>query len=215
MASKSPTTHQEPPHSILLTIDVEDWFQVENFKACIPFSSWSSCQLRVEKNTHALLDLFDSLSEKSASRIQCTFFVLGWIAERLPHLVRERHARGHEVASHGFYHELCSLTTDQELQRDLVDSKNLIEDIIGAPVTGYRAPSFSVSEDTLHQIHQAVSHNDKLASAVEMSVSNTADKERFRARVAGSGGAAKKTAKKGAKKTAKKSAKKASKKTSR
>jgi hypothetical protein len=114
-------------HFILLTIDVEDWFQVENFKPWIPFSSWSSRELRVEKNTRRLLDLLDSTScgqsviqnEQPATSNQqpvskttnssnpinspkATFFVLGWVAERLPHLVREIHTRGHELqnASH-------------------------------------------------------------------------------------------------------------------
>jgi hypothetical protein len=83
--------------SILLTIDVEDWFQVENFKPWIPFSSWPSYELRVEKNTHRLLDLLDLASFKfqvSSFKISATFFVLGWLAERLPHLVREIHSRG-------------------------------------------------------------------------------------------------------------------------
>jgi hypothetical protein len=113
-----------PPH-ILLTIDVEDWFQVENFKEFIPYSSWPSRELRVEKNTQRLLDLLDKASHQPSAisyqldkervtdngepkKVCATFFVLGWLAERLPHLVREIHARGHEVASHGYQHELCS-----------------------------------------------------------------------------------------------------------
>ena len=182
---------------ILLTIDVEDWFQVENFKQYIPYSSWSSCELRVERNTHHLLDLFDSvggrkLTQKSspskclkrsdpqgpsplltphapegyeppsflASQLQAkcrpkaTFFILGWLGKRLPNLVREIHARGHEVASHGYSHELCSACSTEELKNDLTLSKKLLEDVIGAPVYGYRAPSFSINDDILKVVEQ-------------------------------------------------------------
>ncbi len=145
--------------NILLTIDVEDWFQVENFKEYIPFSSWSSRELRVEKNTHRLLDLFDSVELQHpnipASRHQApchpraTFFILGWLAERLPALVREIIDRGHEVASHGYHHNLCNELTPEDLKQDLTKSKELLEDIIGEPVLGYRAPNFSISDDAL------------------------------------------------------------------
>jgi polysaccharide deacetylase family protein (PEP-CTERM system associated) len=160
---------------ILLTIDVEDWFQVENFRPWIPFETWDQYELRVEKNTHRLLDLFDSVElvahssqltaenqkeinyELSAisyelgqnSRPKATFFVLGWIAERLPHLVREIHSRGHEVASHGYNHNLCNQLSHSELKKELTDSKNLLEDITGSEVFGFRAPNFSISDDIL------------------------------------------------------------------
>lgn len=141
--------------TILLTIDVEDWFQVENFKQWIPFSSWDSHELRVEKNTHRLLDLFDSFdsvqTQTSVSRfpIKATFFILGWIAKCLPHLVREIHNRGHEIASHGKNHHLCSKQSHKELKKDLADSKNLLEDIIGHQVYGFRAPSFAINRSIL------------------------------------------------------------------
>lgn len=147
--------------TILITIDVEDWFQVENFKPWIPFSSWPSCELRVEKNTQRLLDLFDSveLNNKQqttgnarTNKLRATFFVLGWLAERLPGLVREIQARGHEVASHGYNHGLGNRQSLEDLKKDLIDSKELLEDIIGEPVYGYRAPSFSVNDDILKVI---------------------------------------------------------------
>ena len=269
-------------YHLLITIDVEDWFQVENFKQFIPFSSWPSYALRVEKNIHRILDLLDSQSsgvssqqsvstnlyparpvgpadgtgvksggyltgatnsinpikpsdslrrrriftpcnarpverearstgaepisqgelsqflpetekkEKSSksskscltemresttehpeSSKSClrrmtkaskscltknspkaTFFVLGWIAQRLPHLVREIHTRGHEVASHGCSHNLCNEQSIDDLRKDLSDSKKVLEDIVGAPVFGYRAPSFSISDDILKIIEE-------------------------------------------------------------
>ncbi len=145
-------------NSILLTIDVEDWFQVENFKPWIPFSSWSTRELRVEKNTHRLLDLFDTFVSTrnpkpgTQNPITATFFILGWIAERLPNLVREIHNRGHEVASHGYNHNLCSECSSDDLKTDLINSKKLLEDIIGDRVYGYRAPSFAISNDLLKTI---------------------------------------------------------------
>ncbi len=145
-------------HKIVLTVDVEDWFQVENLKGCIPFSSWDKRELRVERNTHLLLDLFDSCSEKrklrdcKSSDITVTFFVLGWIAEKLPHLVREIHERGHEVASHGYFHYLCTACSQVQLREELIRSKEYLEDIIGVPVVGFRAPSFSVSNTILETI---------------------------------------------------------------
>ncbi len=138
-------------HAILLTFDVEDWFQVENFKKYIPYSSWSSQELRVKKNTIKLLDL---LSDAPVP-IQATFFVLGWVAERLPDLVREIDQRGHEVASHGYEHHLCYNQSLDELRLDLVKSKKLLEDIIGKEVSGYRAPSFSISDETLTLVQEA------------------------------------------------------------
>lgn len=139
---------------ILFTVDVEDWFQVENFKSRIPLSSWSSYELRVERNVHRLLDLLDLLSAQdshsdSSSKLQATFFVLAWIAERLPELIREINARGHEIASHGYFHNLCFQQSRIELKKDLLDSKKLLEDIIGEPIFGYRAPSFSINSEAL------------------------------------------------------------------
>ncbi len=140
--------------TILITVDVEDWFQVENFKPWISFDSWPDRQLRVEANVHRLLDLFDSAGKNvgqgpGSARICATFFILGWIARQRPGLVREIKERGHEVASHGNRHELCNNLSSEELRQDLLSSKKLLEDIIGAPVVGYRAPSFSISEPIL------------------------------------------------------------------
>ena len=156
--------------TILITIDVEDWFQVENFRPWIPFETWDQRELRVENNTHRLLDLFDSIElqppslpaskpqtddyELSAmsyekSHPKATFFILGWLAERLPHLVREILSRGHEIASHGYNHNLCNQLSDIEFKKDLIDSKNRLQDITGSAVAGYRAPNFSVNDDVL------------------------------------------------------------------
>ncbi len=136
---------------ILLTFDVEDWFQVENFKSYIPFSSWSSYELRVETNTHKILDLLDSFSFSP----KATFFIMGWIAQKLPQLVREIQTRGHEVASHGFNHHLCTKLSKQTLFNDIEKSRKLLEDITGTSVIGYRAPSFAINNDILKLIRDA------------------------------------------------------------
>lgn len=144
--------------SILLTVDVEDWFHVENFKKNIPFASWSSCELRVERNTHELLNFFDSLptdsGDRDGSKPQATFFVLGWVAERMPELVREIQHRGHEIASHGYLHKLAGEHSTVDLIEDISASKKLLEDITGAPVNGYRAPSFSINPQVLRVIEE-------------------------------------------------------------
>ena len=157
-------------HQILLTVDVEDWFHVENFRQIIHPSTWPSFESRVERNTYRLLELFSEVRLSSTSQesnyvirpddpnpstrtplpgIKATFFILGWVAERMPHLVREIHSLGHEVASHGFNHELAGNCRHEDLKRDIEDSKKLLEDIIGGRVCGYRAPSFSINTDML------------------------------------------------------------------
>ncbi|MBT8349731.1 MAG: DUF3473 domain-containing protein [Deltaproteobacteria bacterium] len=147
------------PPSILITVDVEDWFQVENFKPYIPFSTWPQKELRVEKNVHRLLNLFDTFNEQRTTNdghkkksMKATFFVLGWLAKRIPHLINEIHDRGHEVASHGFSHNLCAEQSSHSLKQDLLDSKKLLEDTIGYSVNGFRAPSFSINNDILKVI---------------------------------------------------------------
>ena len=149
-------------YHILLTVDVEDWFQVENLKAAISFESWSTRELRVERNTYKLLDLFDSINLQPATgnpltknSLKATFFVLGWLAERLPNLVREIRARGHEVGSHGYSHALCGQSSNEDLREDFAKTRKLLEDIIGATIYGYRAPSFSISDDILRMIADA------------------------------------------------------------
>lgn len=137
--------------SMLMTFDIEDWFQVENFKQKIPFSSWKNRELRVEKNTHKILDLLDSFH----FRPRATFFVLGWIADKVPSLVREIKKRGHEVASHGNYHHLCTLQSPEALFADLCASRKRLEDVTGDEIFGYRAPSFSVDNHILRLIRKA------------------------------------------------------------
>lgn len=125
---------------LAMSVDVEDWFQVENLKSVVPRESWDSYPLRVDANTRFLLDLFDE------TKTTATFFTLGWVAERLPGLVKEIAARGHEVASHGYGHELLYDIGPDRFREDIRRAKGVLEEAAGAPVTGYRAPSFSITE---------------------------------------------------------------------
>lgn len=161
--------------TILFTIDVEDWFQVENFKPYIPYSAWEKCELRVERNIHIILDLLDGIqlpgafgSSKYGRKPKATFFILGWIAERLPGLVHEIAKRGHEVASHGFHHDLCSNLSNSALKNDLISSKKLLEDMVGQPVIGYRAPSFSIDNRILKLVNSSGYLYDASYNSFEM-----------------------------------------------
>jgi len=123
-----------------MSIDVEDWFQVENLKGAIPRAEWDRCELRVERNTARILEILDGCGARA------TFFVLGWVAERCPELVCTITAAGHEVASHGYGHELVYLLRPSEFRDDVLRSKHQLEDLTGRPIRGYRAPSFSITD---------------------------------------------------------------------
>lgn len=126
-----------------LTIDVEDYFQVENFKKYIKFSDWEQYESRVVKNTQKLLEIL------KFADVRATFFVLGWIGERFPELIKKIHQDGHEIASHGYAHQLVDTQTPEEFRADLRKAKAILEDIIQEPVLGYRAPSFSITKNSL------------------------------------------------------------------
>jgi len=127
----------------ILTIDVEDYFQVENFKKVIRFSDWGGYELRAVRNTEKILDI---LANKN---VKATFFVLGWLAERAPQLVKKIHQAGHEIASHGYAHNMVCAQTPDEFRQDLRKAKKILEDIIQEPVLGYRAPTYSITKDSL------------------------------------------------------------------
>jgi polysaccharide deacetylase family protein (PEP-CTERM system associated) len=124
----------------VMSIDVEDWFQVQNLGAAIRRDTWSGRQLRVERNMDVMLALM------AEHDVHATCFVLGWIAERCPALIRRIAREGHEIASHGYGHELLSHLSQDEFRADIRHSKALLEDLTGAEVTGYRAPNFSITD---------------------------------------------------------------------
>ena len=126
-----------------MTVDVEDYFQVSAFERVVARERWDGFESRVCRNTERLLALFD------AEGVSATFFVLGWVAERFPALVRQIAAAGHELASHGYAHRLVYELTPGEFRDDLRRAKAAIEAAAGVPVAGYRAPSFSITKRSL------------------------------------------------------------------
>ena len=126
-----------------LSVDLEEHFQVSNFEHVVDRSRWGEQPSRVADSTKRLLDLFD------ATKSRATFFVLGWVAERQPGLVREIAARGHEIACHGYGHEIVYRIGPVRFREDLRRARSAIEGAAGVRPVGYRAPSFSVTEDSL------------------------------------------------------------------
>lgn len=132
----------------MLTFDVEDWFQAPNLKDMIRKDSWGSKELRVKENTKKLLSILDKYETKA------TFFILGWVAERIPDLVREIHGRGHEIACHGYAHELIYNLSVDGFREDIRRSRNILADITGEKILGYRAPCFSITEWALDVLNE-------------------------------------------------------------
>lgn len=134
-----------PPGPVInaMTVDIEDYFQVAAFEKCIRREDWPRWPVRVEANTRRVLELF------GRHDVHATFFVLGWVAERFPALVRDIAAAGHEVASHGFGHERLTTLSRSEFREGIIRTKHLLEDMAGTAVSGYRAPSYSIGPGTL------------------------------------------------------------------
>ena len=125
-----------------LSVDVEDWFQVGAFENTISRDEWGSLKSRVEANVDAIIDLF------AEAGVRATFFTLGWVAERHPALIRRIADRGHEIASHGYDHARVHRFDTPQFATDIIKAKRILEDASGQPVTGYRAPSFSIDART-------------------------------------------------------------------
>lgn len=126
-----------------MTVDVEDYFQVSAFENTIGRDSWDTIPVRVTKNTERILRLF------SDHEVKATFFMLGWVAERFPELVKKIVEQGHELASHGYSHYRVTSQTRSEFSEDIIRTKKLLEEISGVEVKGYRAPSYSIGKANL------------------------------------------------------------------
>jgi polysaccharide deacetylase family protein (PEP-CTERM system associated) len=142
------------------TVDVEDYFQVSAFEKHIHRGQWDRWESRVVANTHRILQLLDRHAVKA------TFFVLGWIGERYPQLVRDIHARGHEIGSHGYWHRLIYEQTPDEFRADLRRSRDVLQDAIGQPVTAHRAASFSITKKSLWALEILVEEGFLVDSSV-------------------------------------------------
>ena len=135
-----------------MSVDVEDYFQVSAFENHVSRGDWDSLPSRLPRNIERILQLFDDADCKA------TFFTLGWVAAKLPKLVADIAAQGHEIASHGFGHSRVWTQTPKQFLEDVSRARNILEDVSGKSVIGYRAPSFSVSGESLwaHEVlHEA------------------------------------------------------------
>ena len=127
----------------VVSVDVEDYFHAETFAGIVQRSEWDSYASRVEDNTRRLLDLFARLN------VEATFFVLGWVAERFPKLVRDIASTGHEVACHSYWHRLIYKLDPAEFRSDTYRAKQVIEQAAGVQIYGYRAPTYSIVMSSL------------------------------------------------------------------
>ncbi|HEY5536957.1 MAG TPA: XrtA system polysaccharide deacetylase [Ignavibacteria bacterium] len=144
-----------------LSIDLEDWFCVHNLSSVIKKEDWDKCEYRVEKNSSKILDLLDKYNTKA------TFFVLGWIAEKSPQLIKEIENRGHEIASHGYYHTLITSLTPEEFESDLKRGVEAIKKTgVTQEILGFRAPSFTIVDKTKWALEILEKNNFKYDSSV-------------------------------------------------
>ena len=128
--------------SCVFSVDVEDWFHILDVPSTPAYEAWDAMPSRVETSFRRMLEVF---AEKD---VRVTLFFLGWVAERFPHLVREAQQQGHEIASHGMRHELVFEIGRERFQADIQRAREVLEDISGTAVLGYRAPGFSVAPET-------------------------------------------------------------------
>jgi polysaccharide deacetylase family protein (PEP-CTERM system associated) len=143
-----------------LTFDVEEYFHAEVFAGAIARAQWSTLESRVARATERLLALLAETGTRA------TFFVLGWVAERHPELVRAIATQGHEVACHGYAHEMITRQSRAEFTEDIHRAKATIEDAAGVSVTGYRAPTFSVVRETLWSLEVLVQSGFQYDSSI-------------------------------------------------
>jgi len=142
------------------TVDVEDYYHVSGFEQHVERSQWEGYDSRVEASTRRIL----ALLEKHG--VRATFFVLGWVADHHPDLVREIHAGGHEIGSHGYWHRLIYNQTPDEFRADLVRSRDVLEDLISQAVTAYRAPSFSITNRSLWALDILIEEGFQIDSSI-------------------------------------------------
>ena len=135
------TTSTQLRHAF--TVDVEDYYQVSAFAKRVSFDDWGNFPSRVVENTHRILDLL------SRHSVRGTFFILGWVAERHPDLVRDIQAAGHEIGCHSYAHQIVYELSHEEFRDDLRRARDILTDIVGEPVVSYRAPSFSITDRSL------------------------------------------------------------------
>ena len=143
-----------------ITIDLEDWFCAKNLSGIIKYEQWNKCELRIVENTKRLLDILERKNTKA------TFFVLGWIAERVPDLIKEIDSLGHEIASHGYSHISIYNMSNADFEEDIKRALSVKKGIINNDIIGYRSPSFSVTVNTLWALSVLEKNGFKYDSSV-------------------------------------------------
>lgn len=135
----------------ILTIDVEDWYHILELDSTPKTQEWEKCESRIEKNFIRMLDILDEYETKA------TCFFLGWIAQKYPHLVKLAFLRGHEIASHGYGHQLLTTQSERHFYDDIMLAKKVLQDITGSHVLGYRAPGFTITRKTIWAFEALIS----------------------------------------------------------
>jgi polysaccharide deacetylase family protein (PEP-CTERM system associated) len=143
-----------------LSFDIEDYYQVEAFKQFVRFEDWPQYSSRVAANTRKISDILDERNVKA------TFFILGWVAERFPALVKRLAADGHEIATHGYAHQMVYTQTPAEFEADLAHSIAVLSDLSGQPILGYRAPTYSIIEDSFWAFEILMRHKIRYDSSI-------------------------------------------------
>lgn len=143
-----------------MTIDVEDYFQVSAFEKHIAYEDWDGKELRVGRNVGKILDLLEK------NQVKATFFVLGWIAQRLPGMVREIASAGHEIASHGLRHTRVTQQEPGAFRDDVTNTKRILEDTVGQEVIGYRAATYSITEQNLWALDVLAETGHRYSSSI-------------------------------------------------
>lgn len=146
--------------SNILTVDLEDWYQVHSLRHIVNFQDWDKYEDRVEIGANKLLSILNEYNTKA------TFFVLGWVAEKYPELIRSIHSEGHEIASHGYAHKLIYEQGPKEFEKDLKRSIEILETITSKKVEGYRAPSWSIVRETLWALDVLAENGIKYDSSI-------------------------------------------------
>lgn len=148
------------PVTNALTIDVEDYFQVSAFENNIDRKTWDSLEHRVSRNMDKIFEIFSQANVKS------TFFILGWVAERYPDIVKKIIENGHELASHGYGHQRVSDLTRVQFTQDVTHAKNILEDISGHEIKGYRAPSYSIGKKNIWALEVLAETGHQYSSSI-------------------------------------------------
>ena len=143
-----------------MTVDVEDYFQVSAFESHISKNQWDTLPHRVDRNTHHVLDIFEK------NGVKATFFTLGWVAERYPNLIRRIVADGHELACHGYEHIRVTQQTPEQFRVDIVKTKQILEELGGCEVKGYRAASYSICKENLWALDILQEEGFKYSSSI-------------------------------------------------